>query len=273
LVAYIEESLFLVAEGVRGVADGDGDLIQMIDGPEASPPSENTVTTVDAPTSATVDGWPTPASEKMLDVMVDDVKSREWVERLLADGAPVVEFAAPATDSFAALRAGGLDLALAGIPPLRQMLDDLTGMPDVVACQANSWNRISTDLRRIGADLRSQLDRDFAGQHGRQVRAYQAFMSHNVDAVGGLTATSNALAVVTKAAGDLILLTRDIVRGLIADLVVRVIVWVAETTVVSMSVMASRLATVISTGWRIQAYVTALVTSMSNLAWYVDVNE
>lgn len=78
------------------------------------------------------------------------------------------------------------------------------------------------------------------------------------------------MALITKAAGDLILLTRDIVRGLIADLVARMMVWLADTAVVPMSVTATKLATVVATWWRIHAYVTALVTSMTRLSQYLD---
>src|SRR5690606_464404 len=99
----------------------------------------------------------------------------------------------------------------------RQMLDDLTGMPDIVAAHAGLWDRMATDLRGISADLRVRLDADLRGFSGPGVQAYQAMMAHNVVALRGLGDTSAAIGIITGAAGQLIVLVRDIVRGLIAD--------------------------------------------------------
>ena len=96
-------------------------------------------------------------------------------------------------------------------------------------------------------------------------------MSHNVDAIAGLADISAAMALITKAAGDLILLTRDIVRGLVADLVARLVSWMAGTrSVVPLPVTASQLTTAVVTCWRIHSYVNALVTSLAHLSSYAD---
>jgi hypothetical protein len=129
---------------------------------------------------------------------------------------------------------------------------------------------MATDLRGIGTDLRSHLDRDRAGWHGPDGQAYLAMMSHNVEALAGLADLSSAMALITKAAGDLILLTRDIIRGLVADLTAHVMVWAAEPDVAPIAVTGARLATVVATSWRVHAYVTALVTSMADLSGYLD---
>jgi len=262
LIAYVEENLLLAAQGLRRVASGRGDLADLANDAGAG----------DAGASDAGSGGPAGrAGSDMVARVIDAVTSREWVEHLLASAAPVAEFAAPASDSFTALRAGALDWAMAYIPPLRQMLDDLTGMPDLVASHAATWETIAADLHGIGADLRSHLHRDLSGWPEPKVRGYLAMMSHNVDALTGLAEISKAIALITKAAGDLILLTRDIVRGLIADLVARVIIWLAgNPAVVPAPVTASRLATMVATCWRIHAYVTALVTSLVNLSEYAD---
>jgi hypothetical protein len=251
LVAYVEENLLLAADGLRRVADGNSELTELT----SRDSTEET-------------GRRSP-SEIMANVIAA-VRRRDWVEHLLADAAPVVEFAAPVTDSFAALRAGALDWATVNVEPLRRMLDDLTGMPELVASHASLWHTMATDLHGIGAGLRSHLDRDFAGWDRPDGSGYLAMMSHNVEAIAGLAEVSTAMALITKAAGDLILLTRDIVRGLIADLVARMIVWMAETGVVPMPVTAAQLATAVATWWRVHAYVTALVTSMTQLSQFLD---
>jgi hypothetical protein len=157
------------------------------------------------------------------------------------------------------------------IAPLRQMMDDLAGTPEVVSAHAARWSAMAGDLRGIAADLRKHLDGDLSRLQRPDVRAYQALMSHNVEAIMGLAETAAALGLITKAGGDLILLVRDIVRGLIADLIVRVIVSVPQASganAVRMTVY--HLAAVASTAWRIRAYVAALVASVVTLSRYID---
>jgi hypothetical protein len=249
LIAYVEENLLLAADGMRRVADGAQELAEL-----AGEPSDGT----------------TRSPSEVVARVLETVRSREWVEDLLADAAPVAEFAAPVTDLHTVLRAQGLEVAIAGIVPLRQMLDDLTGMPEVIASHSAIWTAMSTDLHGLAADLRGCLDRDLSDVDGPAARAYLAMMAHNVEALTGLADVATAMAVITKTAGDLILLTRDIVRGLIADLFARTIVWASASEVVPLPVTVSRLATAVATAWRIHAYVTALVTSMTRLSQYVD---
>jgi len=283
LIAYVEENLFLIASGLRRVADGQSTLAALVGVGEAEPaggsdvePAGDDTATADHPQVASPEAGRSgdesagrPGSEIVAKV-ISAIQGREWVHHFLADAAPVAEFATPATDSFTALRAGALQWALAYIPPVRQVLDDLTGMPDLVAAHATIWRGISGDLHRIATDLQAHLHQDVPQLPRPDVRGYLAMMSRNVDALTGLAEISTAMALITKAAGDLILLARDIIRGLIADLVTRIVIWLVEDPVVPLQVTAWRLTTVVATCWRLQTYTTALFVSLMNLSDYVD---
>jgi hypothetical protein len=257
-VAFIEVNLSLAVERLRMVADGEEQLADWLG--------------VDADGTVVNDEVPVPyAGSRSLSHVMDDVldwvRGREWVEPELAEAAPVVEFAAPVGPTFTVLRAAGLGSAIACVEPVRQMLADLGGAPEVVADQAKHWEAMARDLRIIGIELRDCLAREFGGEDRPDVQAYLDLMSNNVEALLGYAAIATATAVVTKSAGDLILLTRDIVRGLIGDRFARVIVWVADTSaVVPLPVLTARLATVVATAWRIHFYLKALVTSVANLS-------
>ncbi|GAA4606521.1 hypothetical protein GCM10023107_76910 [Actinoplanes octamycinicus] len=252
LVAYLEETLVLFVQGFHRVADGTQGFATML-----GMPVDDAATMEDR------------ASEIIADVL-ETVAGREWVEPLLAEAAPVAEFAAPVEDGYALLRAGGLDWVVGRIPELGRMLDDLTGTPEVVAKQADQWKVMAADLDRVAADLQRCLDRDFSDRDRADVRTYLAIMGNNVVGLRGLAATSTAMTVLTKAAGDLILLTRDIVRGVLGDLVARVLGWAVGGTVVPLPVLTARLAGVVVTAWRIDAYLTALVVSIANLSRCID---
>jgi hypothetical protein len=254
LVAYVEETLVLFVQGFHRVAAGEERFADMI-----GMPADGTMP----------DPEPDSASAAIADVL-DMVTRREWVEPMLAEAAPVAEFAAPVADEVAVLRTGGLDWAMTYLPPLRQMLEDLTGAPEVVAEQARHWAAMAAELRRLAGDLQTCVDQDFRSRERPEVRAYLALMANNVTGLRGLAATSTAMTALTRAAGDLILLTRDIVRGLIGDLVARVIVWAADPAVVPLPVLAARIAAVVATAWRVDAYTKALVSSIANLSRCID---
>lgn len=260
-VAYIQESLAVVIRGLHRAADGDQTLAEWL----------GATATADAEREAPI-AYDRPQSlSHVMDDTLQWVSRREWVEPQLAEAAPVAEFAAPVDDNYTALRAAGLACVLACIEPLRNMLDDLGGAPNVVADQVTCWMQIAADLHTIADDLRLTLNDDFGHSDRIDVQAYLDLMSNNVEALKGLAAISTTLAVITKTAGDLILLVRDIARGLIADLVARVITWINDApAVVPLPVMAARLATAIATSWRIHAYITALTTSVANLSACID---
>lgn len=199
--------------------------------------------------------------------LVAAIESDGWVDDLLAGAAFGTEVVATAIDPFSALLANGLGWAMEYFDPLQQVLDELAGLPDVVAAHAATWNNIATELGDMAADLGSHLAGDLPDWQGRAAAAYTAMMGHNVAAVGGLSAVAAAMAAATEAAGNLVRFTRDIVRDLIADLVARVIVWAAEAIfVVTIPVIAAQItAAVVKWAGRILSYTTALISSLTNL--------
>lgn len=262
LLAYVEETLLLMAEGLRRVAGGAEELKTLIRRDDDDVMNTDGVPIIEDP----------PHSLRgLMEAAIDRVYGREWVEPELAGAAPVAEFAAPVDDRYAALRAGGLRCATTCVEPLRRMLDDLTGAPEVVAAHAAVWSRNGSDLAQLSALLEECLEGDLPSVERQDTRSYQALMAHNVEALIGLAEISTAMGIITKAAGDLILLTRDIVRGLIGDLFARVITWILDTpAVVPLPVMTARLAVVVTTAWRVQDYVAALGDSIATLSRTVD---
>jgi hypothetical protein len=258
-VAFIEENLVLAAQSMRRVGAGQERLADWL-----GVCADGTVIDQDL-VPVPYDG--SESLSHVMDGVLDWIRDREWVEPGLAAGAPVAEFAAPVDEAFRVLRAAGVDCAIACVEPVRQMLHDLSGAPEVIADQAKHWDAMAADLQVVGVELRDCLTGAFGGWARPDVRAYLDLMSNNVEGLLGFAAIAATMAVVTRSAGDLLLLTRDIVRGLIGDLFARVIVWVADTTaVVSLPVLTGRLAAVVATTWRIHFYLKALVTSVANLS-------
>jgi uncharacterized protein YukE len=195
------------------------------------------------------------------------VSSGGWVDQALAGGAFAVEAAATVLDPFSALLANGLGWAMEHFEPLREMLDQLAGIPDRVIAHAETWTTMSRELLAMAGDLNASLAHDLPDWTGDAARSYQGLMANNVDALGGLGVLAATMSSATQAAGNLVTFTRDLVRDLIADLVARVIVWAAEAlAIVTIPVVAAQLASaVVKWAGRILGYTTALVESLKNL--------
>ncbi|MBG0560111.1 WXG100 family type VII secretion target [Actinoplanes aureus] len=195
-----------------------------------------------------------------------------WMAPALAGGAVPLQAAATVLDPFGALIANGLGWALEYFEPLREILDGLAGIPDRVTAHAAAWQQMAGTLQSIADDLDSCLTLDVPDWQGPAAEAYQTLMANNVDALDGLGVLAATMGAATEAAGNLVTLTREIVRELITDLVGRVIVWAAEALlVITIPVVAAQIAAAVSK-WagRIVSYTTALITSLTNLTVLLD---
>ncbi|MFD0520703.1 WXG100 family type VII secretion target [Paractinoplanes durhamensis] len=195
------------------------------------------------------------------------VNGGSWVEGALAGGAFATEVAATVLDPFSALLSGGLSWAMEYFDPLREVLDRLAGIPDLIAANARTWANMAGELQSLAGDLEADLASDLPGWQGSAAESYQSLMAANVDGLGGLSVLASTMAAATQAAGNLVQFTRDIVRDLIADLVARVIVWAAESLlVVTIPVVAAQIASaVVKWAGRIMSYASALIASLTNL--------
>ncbi|MBP2329192.1 uncharacterized protein YukE [Kibdelosporangium banguiense] len=220
-----------------------------------------------APVESSREVWTGSGLADSIEGLVDAVRSEGWVDDALAGLGLGVEVAATVMDPISALLANGIGWAMEYFEPLREILDELTGKPDVVRSHAATWNNMATELHAMCDELGNHLNKDTPDWHGESADAYRALMVNNVDALGGLAAISAAMAVATEGAGGLVELTREIVRDLIADLVARVIVWVAEAIfVVTIPVIASQIAAaVVKWVGRITTYTLGLINSLTNL--------
>ncbi|MEV6632757.1 hypothetical protein AB0M54_18615 [Actinoplanes sp. NPDC051470] len=216
---------------------------------------------------STREPWTGSGLADSLQGLVQAIESDGWVDDLIAGGAFAVEVAASALDPLSALLANGLGWAMEYFEPLRQMLDELAGNPDAVAAHAATWDNMAAELTDMSAELGTALNADLPDWQGSAAGAYTAMMGHNVDAIGGLGAIAAGMAAATRAAGNLVQFTREIVRDLIADLVARVIVWAAEAIfVVTIPYIAAQItAAVVKWAGRILSYTSALISSLTNL--------
>ncbi|WP_024877753.1 WXG100 family type VII secretion target [Saccharomonospora piscinae] len=221
-----------------------------------------------APVESSRKPWTGSGMAESIEGLVTSIQSEDWVTGAMAGVGLGLEVASTVLDPFSALLSNGIGWAMEYFEPLREILDELTGMPDVVASHAATWNNMAAHLGTMAEDLSAGLESDLPGWQGGAAEAYHSMMANNVEAVGGLSAISAAMASATEGAGGLVQMTREIVRDLIADLVARVIVWAVEAIfVVTIPVIAAQIvAAVAKWAGRIFDYVTSLIDSLTNLS-------
>lgn len=259
-MAYVEENLLIMIEGLRRVADGSQQLKDLLR-------RDDDV--------ATIDGTPIiEESSRSLRGLVDSqvawLNDRQWAHPLLTNASRVKESAVPA-GRLAALRIAGLHYATTSFKPLQELLDKVTGDPHMVAAQAHLWHMISADLHQLEVFLQQCLDLDLPRRDRLDVQSYLALMSYNVETLTGLAEFSSFLAVLTEATSDMALQAREIISGIVGDLFARVISWAIEPPATfSPSELAARFGVIVATAWRIHAYIAALTDSIDQLAGLVD---
>jgi uncharacterized protein YukE len=199
--------------------------------------------------------------------LYQSVNSGSWIDGALAGGSAALEVTSMVLDPFSTLLSNGLGWAMEYFEPLREMLDQLAGIPDRVAAHAQTWNNMAAALQSMAADLQACLTADLPEWQGPAADSYQAMMANNVQAVDGLSVLAATMSASTEAAGNLVQFTRDLVRDLISDLVARVIVWAAESLlVVTIPLVAAQIvAAVAKWAGRILGYTSALISSLTNL--------
>ena len=227
-------------------------------------PSNNTLV---ASATTTRTAWTGSSLAEGFQGLQQSVNSGSWVDGMLAGGAFALDAAATVLDPFSALLANGLGWAMEHFEPLREVLDKLAGIPDVVVSHAETWNNMAGALQVMADDLQASLAADLPDWAGSAAESYHALMANNVDGLGGLSVLAATMSSATRAAGNLVQFTRDIVRDLIADLVARVIVWAAEALlIVTIPIVAAQIASaVLKWASRIFGYTTALIQSLTNL--------
>ncbi|WP_026924340.1 WXG100 family type VII secretion target [Glycomyces arizonensis] len=200
--------------------------------------------------------------------LVTSIQSGNWVSGTLAGVGLGLEVAGTVMDPFSALLSNGIGWAMEYFEPLREMLDWLTGKPDVVMSHAQTWYNMAEELFAMSGDLKTSVEGDVDEWSGAASDAYYNMMGHNVEAIGGLGAIASAIGSATEGAGALVQMTRDIVRDMIAELVAHVVVWAVEAIfVVTIPVIAAQItAAVLKWVGIAMELISSLITSIEALS-------
>jgi hypothetical protein len=215
--------------------------------------------------TATTGLWPLEDAQGV----IAKIESGEWnsLSGAVTMAGGVLSAASLVMDPIGSLLSAGIGWAMEYFEPLRQILDDLTGKPDVVQSHADTWANVGDALAKVGEQIDAAIQADLTEWDDAAAEAYRQKILYGVEAAFGLAGAAASLSAATTAAGALVQAVRETVRDLIADLVGRAIVWAVEAIfVVTIPVIAGQIAVAV-VRWLgiITGLVDALMTSLQDL--------
>jgi len=142
-----------------------------------------------------------------------------WVQGSLSIVGAGLEVASAALDPVGYLFSSAASFLIEHFDPLTEVLDELTGKPELVAAHAQTWSNMAERLNAMAVEL-DQFAREMSSDwEGDAKDAYLTLMDANVGGTAAIAGAATAMAAATQGAGTLVSVTRELVRDLIAEAV------------------------------------------------------
>lgn len=152
-----------------------------------------------------------------------------WAGGLLNLANAGLAVAQTAIDPFGTLASSVAGFLLDYMPPLPQALDILAGNPALVESIGNTWMNVGERMKGLSADLQAAAQ-DVAGSwRGVAGDAYRTALMALAVAMEQAGTAYHMLGIGYGIASAVVEVVREITKNIIADLVGRLIVYVAET--------------------------------------------
>jgi uncharacterized protein YukE len=148
------------------------------------------------------------------------VESGNWIDVTLAGAGGAFEAFSAGVDPIGTLASAGLSWILEHVDPLRQLLEDLTGDPDVLLMHAQTWSNMAADAAALGEELQLIMDdyrEEWVGDAASSFRTLHTELKLGVESLGAVFGSMQAA---TAAAAGIVQTAYELVRDLIADLIV-----------------------------------------------------
>ncbi len=112
-----------------------------------------------------------------------------------------------------------IDLILAHVPPCKKAMDFLTGSEDAVHSWAESFQRASKDAAACATDLASRVDAMVGTWEGPAADAHREALRAGVELQRSIAERQHTIYTMTYGLGSLVAAVKEIVVGLIKELI------------------------------------------------------
>ncbi len=170
------------------------------------------------------------------------------------------------SDPIATLAGSCANFLMDYLPPLPQMLKAVGGDPRSVQARATAWTSTSQKVETTAKDYLARVNTTLRGWTGPAADSYRKFASTLSESIDSLSRISAGIGKALSAVSGIVERIRAIIRNVIAELVGKLISWVAQalgTWGIGLSWVIPRAVTAIAQRVKkVKEWVTKLVTSV-----------
>ncbi|MCR6490265.1 DUF6531 domain-containing protein [Amycolatopsis sp. OK19-0408] len=156
------------------------------------------------------------------------IESGDWASVALGAVGTALDALSMAMDPFGAILAAGVGWLMEHVGPLKEALNALTGNPDEISAQSETWKNVATELGSVGEDLLGMVKADTASWTGNAADTYRQRAQDTVTLLETAQKGCEGASSGVKTAGEVVAAVRALVRDIIAELVGHLISWALQ---------------------------------------------
>ncbi|KDN22083.1 RHS repeat-associated core domain-containing protein [Amycolatopsis rifamycinica] len=156
------------------------------------------------------------------------IESGDWASVAMGAVGTALDALSMAMDPFGAILAAGVGWLMEHVGPLKEALNGLTGNPDEITAQSETWKNIATELGSVGEDLTAMVKADTASWTGLGGDSYRQRAQDTVTLLETAQKGCEGASSGVKTAGEVVAAVRALVRDIIAELIGHLISWALQ---------------------------------------------
>ncbi|GLZ34388.1 hypothetical protein Lesp02_65750 [Lentzea sp. NBRC 105346] len=198
---------------------------------------------------------------------VSAVERGDWINAGLGIANTAMDIVGVASNPLSGFLAAGFSWAIEHVDFLREPFDVLLGNPQAIQAMAESFKSAGGQVQTIANDYRNAAVQQTSLWMGQSADNYRNAASKHAGGMDSLSKACNGVAAAVSGAGQLVATVRKMVMDLIsqavADMVMKIIQWLAASIFTFGAAIAGAIADIVSTACK---YAKKLADFMSKLA-------
>ncbi|MDA1358661.1 hypothetical protein O1R50_03450 [Glycomyces luteolus] len=163
------------------------------------------------------------------------IESKSWVAATLAGVGAGFEVASWGFDPFGSLVSSGLSFLMEQCGPIRDLLQELTGEPDILLAHAETWTNMAVESHAMAGEMWTLMEDATAEWQGQAAESYRMLHTAYINAIDATGFMFDAMASATNGAATIVQLAYELVRDLIAEL----LTWIFFKTPIWLAIIAA----------------------------------
>ncbi|MCE1180614.1 MAG: hypothetical protein LWW86_16490 [Micrococcales bacterium] len=200
---------------------------------------------------------------------IDALCQGRWIDAALSGVSTVLDTAAAVSDPLGSLIAAGIGWVIDHLNPIKRWFDEVTGNPEGVVAQAQTWGNVSDGAKSAASQWRSDASRVLEPMEGTAVDSYWSFASERTDALDALGGAALGMQTAMSVSAGLVGFVHGFLRDMLSQIIGSILSYAVEI-VASLGTMVPWVIEQVSTrvaalSGRASTFVNGLINSGSRL--------